>query len=128
MADARVGVIRRRVVGAAAAYTLARRGVTSVLLEAEVEFGLATSGTNSGIVHTSIPCEVKTEFILRDAELRAVVFGQSGNATQVHRAAQGQDQMFKFNVGVAGEAAGIQDQAAGGQINSRRLCASGFTL
>jgi len=78
VADARVGVIRRRVVGAAAAYTLARRGVTSVLLEAEVEFGLATSGTNSGIVHTSIPCELKTEFILRDAELRAVVFGQSG--------------------------------------------------
>jgi glycerol-3-phosphate dehydrogenase len=77
VAEAPVAVIGGGVVGAAVAYTLARRGVASVLLEAESEFGLAASGTNSGIVHTgfdSIPGELETQLILRAAALRAQVF------------------------------------------------------
>jgi glycerol-3-phosphate dehydrogenase len=81
MADAPVAVIGGGVVGAAVAYTLARRGVPSVVLEAEAEFGLAASGTNSGIVHTgfdSVPGELETQLILRAAELRGPVFEQLG--------------------------------------------------
>jgi glycerol-3-phosphate dehydrogenase len=81
MADAPVAVIGGGVVGAAVAYTLARRGVASVLLEAEPEFGLAASGTNSGIVHTgfdSTPGELETRLILRAAALRGPVFAQLG--------------------------------------------------
>ena len=76
MADAPVAVIGGGVVGAAVAYTLARRGVPSILLEAEPEFGLAASGTNSGIVHTgfdSPPGELETQLILRAANLRPTV-------------------------------------------------------
>jgi glycerol-3-phosphate dehydrogenase len=73
VADAPVAVIGGGVVGAAVAYTLARRGVPSILLEADADFGLAASGTNSGIVHTgfdSKPGELETQLILRAAELR----------------------------------------------------------
>ncbi|HEX6715453.1 MAG TPA: FAD-dependent oxidoreductase [Thermoleophilaceae bacterium] len=73
MADAPVAVIGGGVVGAAVAYTLARKGVPSVLLETEADFGLAASGTNSGIVHTgfdSVPGELETQMILRAGELR----------------------------------------------------------
>jgi glycerol-3-phosphate dehydrogenase len=71
--DAEVAVVGAGVVGAAVALTLARRGASVVLLEAEAEPGLAASGTNSGIVHTgfdSTPGELETELILRSAELR----------------------------------------------------------
>jgi glycerol-3-phosphate dehydrogenase len=73
VADAPVAVIGGGVVGAAVAYTLARRGVPSILLEAEADFGLAASGTNSGIVHTGFDSpagELETQLILRAAELR----------------------------------------------------------
>jgi glycerol-3-phosphate dehydrogenase len=76
VADAPVAVIGGGVVGAAVAYTLARKGVPSVLLEAEADFGLAASGTNSGIVHTgfdSAPGELETQMILRAGELRDAV-------------------------------------------------------
>ena len=81
MADAPVAVIGGGVVGAAVAYTLARHGVASVLLEAEAEFGLAASGTNSGIVHTgfdSTPGELETQLILHAAQLRGHVFDELG--------------------------------------------------
>jgi glycerol-3-phosphate dehydrogenase len=74
--DAPVTVIGGGVVGAAVAYTLARHGVQSIVLEAEPEFGLAASGTNSGIVHTgfdSPPGELETQLILRAAALRDAV-------------------------------------------------------
>lgn len=73
MADAQVAVIGGGVVGCAVAYTLARRGVAVVLLEAEDELALGASGTNSGILHTgfdSPPGELETKLILRSAELR----------------------------------------------------------
>jgi glycerol-3-phosphate dehydrogenase len=76
VADAPVAVIGGGAVGAAVAYTLARRGLASVLLEAEADFGLAASGTNSGIVHTgfdSAPGELETQMILRAGELRTTV-------------------------------------------------------
>jgi glycerol-3-phosphate dehydrogenase len=76
VAGAAVAVIGGGVVGAAVVYTLARKGVASVLLEAEDDFGLAASGTNSGIVHTgfdSPPGELETQMILRAAELRETV-------------------------------------------------------
>src|SRR6476469_4255804 len=69
-----VAVIGGGVVGAAVAYTLARRGVAPVLLEAEDALALGASGTNSGILHTgfdSVPGELETLLILRSAELRA---------------------------------------------------------
>src|SRR6476620_6446426 len=81
MADAPVAVIGGGAVGAAVAYTLARRGVASVLLEAEAEFGLAASGTNSGIVHTgfdSTPGTLETQLILRAADLRGPAFDELG--------------------------------------------------
>ena len=64
--------------GRATALTLARRGVSVVVLEAETEPGLAASGTNSGILHTgfdSVPGELETELILRSAALRDPVLG-----------------------------------------------------
>jgi glycerol-3-phosphate dehydrogenase len=73
VADPPVAVIGGGVVGAAVAYGLACKGVASVLLEAEADFGLAASGTNSGIVHTgfdSPPGELETQMILRAGELR----------------------------------------------------------
>ena len=79
MAEAPVVVIGAGVVGAAVAYTLARRGVTSVLLEAEDELARGASGTNSGILHTgfdSKPGELETEMILRAARLRPAVLEQ----------------------------------------------------
>jgi glycerol-3-phosphate dehydrogenase len=80
-ADARVVIIGGGVVGAAVAYTLARRAVGAVLLEAEETLALAASGTNSGILHTgfdSTPGELETKLILRSAELRADVLEQLG--------------------------------------------------
>jgi glycerol-3-phosphate dehydrogenase len=71
--DADVGVVGAGVVGCAVALALARRNASVVLLEAEVEPGLAASGTNSGILHTgfdSPPGELETALILRSAALR----------------------------------------------------------
>src|SRR6476659_2375025 len=71
--EADVAVVGAGVVGAATALAIARRGASTVLLEAEPEPALAASGTNSGIVHTgfdSAPGELETELILRAAELR----------------------------------------------------------
>jgi glycerol-3-phosphate dehydrogenase len=74
--DAQVAVIGGGVVGAAVLYTLARRGVASVLLEAEAELALGASGTNSGILHNgfdSVPGDLETELLLRAAKLREPV-------------------------------------------------------
>src|SRR5215208_4236056 len=74
--DAQVAVIGGGVVGAAVLYTLARRGVASVLLEAEGELALGASGTNSGILHNgfdSMPGDLETELLLRAAKLREPV-------------------------------------------------------
>src|SRR5436190_1636872 len=79
--DAEAAVVGAGVVGSAVALALSRRGVSVVLLEAEVEPGLAASGTNSGIVHTgfdSVPGELETELILRSAQLRGQVFDALG--------------------------------------------------
>jgi glycerol-3-phosphate dehydrogenase len=68
-----VAVIGSGVVGCAVAHALARRGVGTVLLEAEAELALGASGANSGILHTgfdSTPGELETRLILRAAELR----------------------------------------------------------
>jgi glycerol-3-phosphate dehydrogenase len=76
VADTRVAIIGGGVVGAAVAFTLARRGVACVLLEAQADYGRAASGTNSGILHTgfdSPPGELETRLILRAAELREQV-------------------------------------------------------
>jgi glycerol-3-phosphate dehydrogenase len=76
-----VAVIGGGVVGAAVAFTLARRGVELVLLEARDELGLAASGTNSGILHTgfdSPPGELETKLILRSAELREGLLDELG--------------------------------------------------
>jgi glycerol-3-phosphate dehydrogenase len=79
--DSEVAVVGAGVVGCATALALARRGVSTVLLEAEPEPGLAASGTNSGVVHTgfdSVPGELETELILRSAELRPPLFEALG--------------------------------------------------
>jgi len=71
--DAPVAIVGGGVVGAAVAHALARRGIPSVLLEAEAELARGASGANSGILHTgfdSAPGELETELILRSAELR----------------------------------------------------------
>src|SRR6476646_5323987 len=71
--DAELAVVGAGVVGCATAFALAARGASVVLLEAELEPGLAASGTNSGILHTgfdSVPGELETELILRSAVLR----------------------------------------------------------
>ena len=77
--DAPVAIVGGGVVGAAVAHALARRGVQSVLLEAEDELARGASGTNSGILHTgfdSVPGELETELILRSAELRPAVLAE----------------------------------------------------
>src|ERR1700750_1309773 len=74
--EADVAVVGAGVRAAAPAFAFARGGVSTVLLEAEPEPGLAASGTNSGIVHTgfdSRPGELETELILRAAGLRPEV-------------------------------------------------------
>jgi glycerol-3-phosphate dehydrogenase len=79
--DVPVAVIGGGVVGAAVAYALARRGVASLLLEAEDDLALAASGTNSGILHTgfdSTPGELETRLILRSAALRDAVLSELG--------------------------------------------------
>jgi glycerol-3-phosphate dehydrogenase len=71
-----VAVIGAGVVGCATALTLARRGVSVALLEAEPDLGLAASSTNSGILHMgfdSPPGELETELILASAALREPV-------------------------------------------------------
>jgi glycerol-3-phosphate dehydrogenase len=71
--DAPVAIVGGGVVGAAVAHALARRGVASILLEAEDELALGASGTNSGILHTAFdsgPDELETRLILRSAALR----------------------------------------------------------
>jgi glycerol-3-phosphate dehydrogenase len=78
---ARVAIVGGGVVGAAVAYTLARRGVSAVVLEGREELGLAASGTNSGILHTgfdSTPGELETRLILRSAALRDAVLAELG--------------------------------------------------
>jgi glycerol-3-phosphate dehydrogenase len=78
---ARVAIVGGGVVGAAVAYTLARRGVSAVVLEARDGLGLAASGTNSGILHTgfdSTPGELETRLILRSAALRDAVLDELG--------------------------------------------------
>lgn len=70
---ATVAVIGGGVLGAAVLYTLAHRGVRSVLLERDTDLAYAASGTNSGILHTgfdSTPGELETDLILRSAKLR----------------------------------------------------------
>jgi glycerol-3-phosphate dehydrogenase len=77
----RVAIVGGGVVGAAVAYTLARRGVDAVVLEARDGLGLAASGTNSGILHTgfdSTPGELETRLILRSAALRDAVLEELG--------------------------------------------------
>jgi glycerol-3-phosphate dehydrogenase len=74
--DADVAIVGAGVVGCALALALARRDAGVVLLEAEVEPGLAASGTNSGILHTGFDSprgELETELILRSAALRDAV-------------------------------------------------------
>jgi glycerol-3-phosphate dehydrogenase len=81
MGDARVAVIGGGVVGAAVVYSLARRGVEAVLLEAQDELARAASGTNSGILHTgfdSAPGELETSLIRRSAKLREDVLDALG--------------------------------------------------
>ncbi|MEA2140858.1 MAG: glycerol-3-phosphate dehydrogenase, partial [Solirubrobacteraceae bacterium] len=71
--DAQVAVIGGGVVGCAVAHALARRGVGSLVLEAEQGLALAASGANSGILHTgfdSEPGTLETRLILRSAALR----------------------------------------------------------
>jgi glycerol-3-phosphate dehydrogenase len=73
-----VAVIGGGVVGCAVAYSLARRGVEAVVLEAEEALALGASGTNSGILHTgfdSVPGDLETRLILRSAKLREELEG-----------------------------------------------------
>jgi glycerol-3-phosphate dehydrogenase len=79
--DERVAVVGGGVVGAAVAYSLARRGVGAIVLEARDELATGASGTNSGILHTgfdSPPGELETRLILRSAALRDDAFAGSG--------------------------------------------------
>jgi glycerol-3-phosphate dehydrogenase len=81
MSDVEAAVIGGGVVGAAVAYTLSRRGVKSVLLEAEDEPARGASGANSGILHTGFDSkrgELETELILRATELLSPVVEQLG--------------------------------------------------
>ena len=78
---ARVAIVGGGVVGVAVGYTLARRGVSAVVLEAQDDLALAASGTNSGILHTgldSTPGELETQLILRSAALRDAVLDELG--------------------------------------------------
>lgn len=76
-----VAVIGGGVVGTAIAFTLAHRGIETVLLEADDDLAYAASGTNSGIVHTgfdSTPGALETEMILRAGRLRPAVLDALG--------------------------------------------------
>jgi glycerol-3-phosphate dehydrogenase len=76
-----VAVVGAGVVGCAVALALARRAVSTALLEAEPEPGLAASGTNSGILHTafdSAPGELETDMILAAAARRDGVIDALG--------------------------------------------------
>lgn len=78
---ATVAVIGGGVVGAAIAFTLAHRGVDTVLLEAEPGLGLGASGTNSGCLHSgfdSTPGELETDLILATTRLRERVIDALG--------------------------------------------------
>ncbi|HMH47481.1 MAG TPA: FAD-dependent oxidoreductase [Solirubrobacteraceae bacterium] len=80
-ADAKVAVIGGGVVGCAVAHALARRGISSVVLEAQAGLALGASGTNSGILHTgfdSKPGELETRLILRSAALREELLAELG--------------------------------------------------
>jgi glycerol-3-phosphate dehydrogenase len=71
--DAEVAVVGAGVVGSAVALGLARRGVSTALIESEPAPAFGASGTNSGILHTgfdSKPGELETELILGSAKLR----------------------------------------------------------
>jgi glycerol-3-phosphate dehydrogenase len=71
-----VAIIGGGVVGAATLFTLAHRGVATVLLEAEPSLGYSASGTNSGVLHTgfdSTAGQLETEMILRSAAIRPAV-------------------------------------------------------
>jgi glycerol-3-phosphate dehydrogenase len=79
--DFRVAVVGGGVVGAATAFMLRRRGVPVVLLEAQGDFGLGASGTNSGILHTGFDSragELETRLILRAGTLRDPVLDELG--------------------------------------------------
>jgi glycerol-3-phosphate dehydrogenase len=74
-------VIGGGVVGCAVALTFARRGLDTVLLEAEDAPARGASGTNSGIFHTgfdSLPGELETRLIRRSAALRDPVLDGLG--------------------------------------------------
>jgi glycerol-3-phosphate dehydrogenase len=76
-----VVVIGGGVVGSAVALALARRGVETVLLEAESELGLGASGASSGILRSgfdSPPGEIETALILHTTQLREQTFGALG--------------------------------------------------
>ena len=71
--DVDAAIVGAGVVGCATALTLARRGVSVALLEAEASPALGASGTNSGILHTgfdSVPGQLETELILAAAAVR----------------------------------------------------------
>lgn len=79
--DVEVAVIGAGVVGSAVTLALARRGVSTALLEAEPEPGLGASGTNSGLLHTafdSAPGELETDMILAAAAGRDAVIDALG--------------------------------------------------
>jgi glycerol-3-phosphate dehydrogenase len=79
--DTEVAIIGGGVVGCAVAHALARRGVSSIVLEAETGLALAASGTNSGILHTgfdSAPDHLETRLILRSAALREELAAELG--------------------------------------------------
>jgi len=79
--DTQVAVIGGGVVGCAVAHALARRGVSSVVLEAEAGLALGASGTNSGILHTGFDSPagaLETQLILRAADLRGELLDELG--------------------------------------------------
>ncbi len=81
--DSQVAVIGGGVVGCAVAHALARRGVRTLLLEAEADLALGASGANSGILHTgfdSTPGELETRLIVRSGVLREELLDELGVA------------------------------------------------
>lgn len=77
----KVAVVGGGVVGAAVTLALARRGIETVLLEAEADLALAASGTNSGILHTgfdSTPGALETRLIHRSVALREAALDPLG--------------------------------------------------
>jgi glycerol-3-phosphate dehydrogenase len=82
-AETEVAVIGGGVVGCAVAHALARRGVQTLLLEAEPGLALGASGANSGILHTGFDSEageLETRLILRSAQLREQLLEELGVA------------------------------------------------